>query len=280
MSEVEQLKSPQRIFNKLISFTLDVLTLMGNPIWVVDTSSGVDVENLFNRPGLIIEKEPNSEVRREEGVQLQPYVLQMIDRMKQWFDDISGNSEPSRGIASGGVTAASAIEALQSAANTRLRQKSRNLDAFMQNFGQMYLSRVFQYYNAPRIFRITNNQSVTQYFKFHVDKDVEGNKIARVSKYKQGDDGQYYLDPENQYSLQGRFDVKISTGSSLPFEKSRIEQQTFNLYDRKIIDEEEVLKNLKYPNAEQVIKRMADKAAQMAAMQAPQPSAPGGAPPV
>jgi hypothetical protein len=72
---------------------------------------------------------------------------------------------------------------------------------------------------------ITNNQNVTQYFKFHVDKDEYGNKVARVQKYSQGDDGQYYLDPENQYSLQGRFDVKISTGSSLPFEKSRVEQQ-------------------------------------------------------
>lgn len=279
MSEVEQLESPQKIFNKLISFALDVLTLMGNPIWIVDTSSGVDVENLFNRPGLIVEKEPGSEVRREEGVQLQPYVLQMIDRMKSWFDDISGSNDVSRGVRPEGVTAASAIEALQSAANTRLRQKSRNLDAFMQNFGQMYLSRVFQYYSAPRVFRITNNQNVTQYFKFHVDQNETGDKIARVQKYSQGDDGKYYLNPENQYNLQGRFDVKISTGSSLPFEKSRVEQQAFNLFDRKIIDEEEVLKTLRYPNAEQVMKRMTDRAAQIAAMQAP-PSAPGGQPPV
>lgn len=280
MSEVEQLESPQKIFNKLISFALDVLTLMGNPIWIVDTSSGVDVDNLFNRPGLIVEKEPNSEVRREEGVQLQPYVLQMIDRMKSWFDDISGSNDVSRGVRPEGVTAASAIEALQSAANTRLRQKSRNLDAFMQNFGQMYLSRVFQYYSAPRVFRITNNQQVTKYFKFHVDTDIEGNKIARVQQYQAGEDGKYFLSPETQYSLQNRFDVKISTGSSLPFEKSRVEQQTFNLYDRGIIDSEEVMKNIKYPNAEQVIKRMAEKAAQQAAMNQPPPSAPGGAPPV
>ena len=81
MSEVEQLESPQKIFNKLLSFSLDILTMTGNPIWIVDTNSGVDAENLINRPGLIVEKEPGSEVRREAGGDIQPSVLQMIDRL-------------------------------------------------------------------------------------------------------------------------------------------------------------------------------------------------------
>ena len=278
ISEVEQLESPQKIFNKLVSFTLDVLTLMGNPIWIVDNTSGVDTDNLFNRPGLIVEKDPGSEVRREEGVQLQPYVLQMIDRMKQWFDDISGSNDVSRGVRPEGVTAASAIEALQDAAQTRLRQKTRNIDAFMQNFGQMYLSRAFQYYNSPRVFKITNDQNVTKYFKFHIDQvDEMGpdgvstgqkQKVARVRPFQQGADGKYYLGEEKQYDARRKFDVKIGTGSSLPFEKSRIESQSYNLFDRGIIDAEEVLKNIKYPNAEAIAKRMAEKQMQQAQAQA------------
>ena len=280
ISEVEQLESPQKIFNKLLSFTLDVLTLMGNPIWVVDNTSGVDTDNLFNRPGLIVEKEPGSEVRREEGVQLQPYVLQMIDRMKIWFDDISGSAEVSRGMRPEGVTAASAIEALQNAQQTRLRQKSRYIDAFMQDFGQMYLSKVFDKYDVPRIFRITNNENTTKYFKFHVEKQkdpVTGQekKIAKVREYNQGADGAYYEGEEKELSVQKMFDVKISMGSALPFEKNRLEDQSFKLFEAGIIDAEEVLKNMRYPNAEAVMQRMQRKAeaAAMAElqMQAPAP---------
>lgn len=266
MSEIEQLESPQKIFNKLISFTLDVLTLMGNPVWIVDNTSGIDTDNIVNRPGLVIEKEPGSEVRREEGVQLQPYVLQMIDRMKGWFDDVHGMQEASRGVRPEGVTAASAIEALQDASQTRLRLKGRNIDAFMQEFGQMYSSRVFQYYRSPRIFRITNNENVNKYFKFHVD-DVEdpitgqSKRVAKVRDYNQGDDGNFYQSEEKQYDLSRRFDVRISTGSSMPFQKSKDESQAMQLFDRGIVDAEEVLKRLKYPNAEMILKRMADKAA-------------------
>jgi len=266
MSEVEQLESPQKIFNKLLSFTLDVLTLMGNPIWVVDNTSGVDTDNLFNRPGLIVEKNPSSEVRREEGVQLQPYVLQMIDRMKLWFDDISGSTDVSRGAQPEGVTAASAIEALQQAQQTRLRQKSKNIDAFMQDFGQLYLSLVFENYSVPKVFRITNDDNTIKYFKFHIDQDpVDPNiKRARIKDVHVNEQGQQVEGEEKVYDIRRKFDVKISLGSALPFEKNRIEEQSIKLFQLGIIDAEEVMKNLKYPNYQAVLQRIAMQAQQQA----------------
>lgn len=284
MSEVEQLESPQKIFNKLISFSLDVLTLMGNPVWKVGTGSGVDTDNLFNRPGLIIEADDITQVKREEGVQLQPYVLQLIDRMKLWFDDISGSTDSSRGVRPEGVTAASAIEALQEAAQTRLRQKTRNIDSFMQDFGKMYASRALEKYDVPRVHRVTGLDNSLKYFKFHIEKQAiteekpvidpitgmqigveqvptgEYRKVAKVRNFATGQDGKQYAEmEEREFVIQGEFDVRVNTGSSLPFEKSRIEQQTYALFDRQIIDAEEVLKNIKYPNAQAVLQRQLEK---------------------
>jgi len=286
ISEIEQLESPQKIFNKLVSFALDVLTLMGNPIWKVPSTAGIDTDNLFNRPGLILEYDGDQAPTREEGVQLQPYVITLIDKIKLSFDDISGDNDVSRGVKPEGVTAASAIEALQEAQRTRQRQKARNIDAFMQDFGQMYLSRVFQYYTAPKIFRITDNQNVTKYFKFHVEKQVDAvtgdeKKVARIARFEEkvdpisGDTAGYAEAPEQQYEIRARFDVRINTGSSLPFEKSRVEQQSYALFDRGIIDTEEVLKNIRYPNAQAVMNRMAQKALEQ---QQAQMNAQGGAP--
>jgi len=296
ISEIEQLESPQKMFNKLISFTLDVLTLMGNPIWVVDTNSGIDTDNLFNRPGLIVEKEPGSEVRREEGVQLQPYVLNLINEVKLWFDDVSGSNDVSRGQRPEGVTAASAITALQDAQQTRTRQKSRNLDAFLQDMGKMYASRVFQFYDTPRVFRVTGqDQQASNYFKFHVEKvpamdemgqpTGETHTIARVRNINFDANGQAFEAEEKQYQMKGEFDVRVVSGSGLPFEKARLEQQSLNFFDRGIIDAQEVLKNVKYPGAEVVLARMAEKAQQaaqnqaMAQAQGGKGPAPAGPPP-
>lgn len=309
VSDVEPLNDIQINYNKIWSFALDVLELMGNPVWVVSQDSGVDTDNIYNRPGLIIEPaEANSRVERVEGVQLQPFVLQMAQMIKQSFDEIAGDEDVSRGLNPPGVTAGNAIEALQQTAQTRQRQKSRFLDAFLQQLGQMYLSRVFQFRTAPQVYRLTNNQNVTKYFKFHVDDRIvmgepqvdpitgeqvppqpvlgpDGQpEIQKVVNYAEvGPQGELIQGTEKELIVQGKFDVRVSTGSSLPFVKNQKKADAFQLFDRQVIDAEELLKTIEYPNWEAVLARMQQKAmeaaqaqmmAQAQALPTSEPSAP------
>lgn len=284
ISEVEQLASPQKIFNKIVSFTLDVLTLMGNPVWIVDSSSGVDTRKLVSKPGLIIQKNKDSEVRREEGTRLQPYVFQLLDRLEGWFNGISGDQDISQGITQPGVTANAAIENLQNAAQTRVRQKMRNMDGSLTCVGRQYVSRALQFYETPRVFRLTNNENVQSFFKFHVERrptqiinklpdgtSAKVNKklpdgteemetVANIRKYVENDEGK--LVPENQdrqFIVRGSFDVKVNTASGLPFHKSETEVRVFKLFELGIIDEKEVLARLEYPNAEEILIRLEQK---------------------
>jgi hypothetical protein len=273
VSEVEQLESPQKVFNKLLNASLEILNLTGNPIWIVDTASGVDPEQLVNRTGLVVEKEPGSEVRRESGVQLSPVALSLIDRMEVWFNNVAGTQDVSQGKTPGSITAASAIEQLQEAARTRIRQKQRNLDSFIRDIGRQYSEIVLENYTKPRVFRITNNEGSTEYFRFNISKEPSNNfdgesTIATVTRYIKGEmDGNDVFmenDPVKMTLQSANFDVRINTGSTLPFTTADKEQKAFNLFDRQVIDAEELLKIMDFPNREQILERMNQKQAAMA----------------
>lgn len=293
VSEVEPLESPQKIFNKTLSFALDIMTLTGNPIWVVDTTSGVDTDNITNRPGMIIEKEPGSEVRREAGVDINPAVFQLVDRIRSWFNDTAGSQDVTRGAKPEGITAMGAITALQEAAQTRLRLKARHLDSFIQQMGQLYVSRVFQFYTAPRIFRLTNDQGAAQYFKMHIEPvmDEMGQPVtnpdgtparkALVRSYLQNPEtGEYSEDLEaKEFQVRGKFDVKVGTGSSLPFAKAEKFAQAEKMFTMGAIDQQALLEASDYPNWETIMARMEAKAAEAAAMAAaPMPGDPAADP--
>ena len=275
ISECEQLESPQMVFNKILSYTLDVLLYCSNPTWLVDTSSDVDTDKLNNQPGLIIEKAPGSEVRREEGAQLNPGFLQVLDRLKEWFNQTAGQSEFSEGSAPGGVTAASAIEQLISASRTRIRQKQRNLDVYLKCVGKQYLNRVLQFYSVPRIYRITEKDGSNYFLKFAIEDqpDDQGNmrKSAVTQRIDYDEGNKRTVDGEvKRIIINGDLDIRVHSGSDLPFEASDKERKALALFDRQIIDAEEVLDQLQYPNKEKILARiqqMQQQAAQAAQQQ-------------
>jgi hypothetical protein len=269
VSEVEQLVSPQNMFNKIISFMMDCWSLTGNPVWVVDDTSGVDEENLVNRQGLVITKAQGSEVRREPGIQINPDLFRLTDSVRLFFNDMAGSQDVSRGAKPEGITAASAIQSLQEAAQTRLRLKSRNLDDFLQQAGQKWRNRTMQFTTVPKAYRITNNQAVQKYFKFHVDQAEDGTKVAKVRDFVQNPEtGQYSEALETrEFVVKGYMDTKATTGSSLPFAKTEKANMAFQLFDRGAIDQEELLTAVDYPNKEKVLQRMQMKAEQAAQAQ-------------
>ena len=274
VSEVEQLESPQIVFNKMLSFFLDSMALTGNPIWIVDSNSEVDTDNLANIPGSVVEKNPGSEVRREQGLGINPSAFALLDRLVGWFNTVAGQSgELSQGEAPGGVTAASAIEQLIRISRTRVRQKQRNLDGYMKDAGAQYMNRVLEFYTVPKIFRITNKDGSQMFRKFRVEREDGGQRRAVVSDFEQTANGQMIEGPERNIILKGRLDVRVTTGSELPFDVADNERKALALFDRGIIDVEEVLTRIEYPNKEKVLNRIAQQQ-QMAAQQ--QAAAPQG----
>jgi hypothetical protein len=287
LGEVDQTKGPQMVFNRLINFSLDVLALAGNPVWLSPVEGNINTSKMIGQPGLIVEYANGARPEVVPGVQLQPWVFQLVDRMEKWFNDIAGSQDVTRGVNPAGVTANAAIENLLDQAQKRVKQKMRNMDSMLTALGRQWLSLCFANYTSPQIYRLTNKDGVQQYFKFHVehrdsydesgqpmtgiDGNVKKTKFAIVRSYNQSEDGQYIPDDtQNEYQIKADFDVRVNTISGLPFTKSEQETRLFNLFDRQIIDATEVLTRLEYPNRDQILQRMSQAQAQ----QAQQPQGP------
>lgn len=269
MGEVKQLQSPQVAVNKIFSYILDVLMLMGNPIWLVDSNSGVDTDNIFNIPGAIIEKNPGTHVSRVEGVQLQPYIVQTLELlMNRIMDKISGVHDVSRGVSPSSASSGTAIDLLQEAAQTKLRAKSRNIEFFLKKIGDLMVSRILQYYTVPRIIRITNDDRAAKYFKFFVKEDTDETgqvqKIASVEEFQLNQQTSAY-EPMGikEYQIKSGLDVRVSTGSTLPFAKAQRAAMAERFFDKGIIGPEELLEAVEYPGKEKILENLKMRQSQM-----------------
>jgi hypothetical protein len=128
----------------------------------------------------------------------------------------------------------------------------RNLDATFEQIGSRYVSRVTQFYTVPRVARVTGKDGAQKYFRFEINENDNG-RYARVSKYNRDT---MTWEQSRDIPINRQLDIKATTGSSLPFAKAQNESRLFNLFDRQVIDAEELLRGIDYPNVDAVIDRM------------------------
>ena len=273
IGEVEQLKSPQKMINRLLSFMMDTVVLMGNPIWVSDVGA-IDTDQVTNQPGLIVEKTPGSDVHREPGVGLPGNFLSVYQLCIDAFDRIFGSGEISQGAAPGGVTSGIALDSLQEAAQTRIRQKARNLEKFLNEIGTLYASRVLQFYNTPRLITINSEGeglNIKQ-FKFQINQDPENVDfyVAKVTEVVPQDQAQAQEGQTKVFRTKGIFDVRATVGSNLPFAKRAKADTAMKLFQLGVLTPKRLLKDLDYPHADEIVGELEKQQAAQAQAQAQQ----------
>lgn len=286
--EVDQLKGPQIIIDKLISYAMDIFSLTGNPVWTVSTASGVEPESILNQPGLIISHTPGNAPVRQPGMEVQGSLFATLDRMMDYFDKISGVHDVSRGAAPLNASGV-AIDSLQEAAQTKIRLKARNIEAWLTRAGQQMQARVLQFYSIPRIFRVTDNENTEKFFKFAIDETVdESGELQRVATVQDIEPveneagGQAFTPTQTrQFEIKSNFDTRVSVGSSLPFRKAQREARARELFQLGIYDAEDLLTDLEHPRKEQILEKLqAREQAQAEQAQQQQGAIPPQEPPV
>ncbi len=184
--EVAQLLSPQKHMNELNNAILDNAKTTANMPWIVDKNAGIGYGKITSRPGLVIRKNPGTEVRREQPPSMPAYVVNAVELYKQDMEQISGVFDTLKGNSETGVYTAQGILALQEAGQARIRLKVKLLEDSLGKLAQMWFSRMKQFWKEDRWLRITRM------------------------------DGSYDFRIMRKGVLEHDFDIKIMAGSTMP----------------------------------------------------------------
>lgn len=248
MSEVEMLVSVQKEICNLYNDIIDNAHLNGNAPWIMDKNSGVEKNSLTNDKGLVVRKNPGTEVRREAPPSMPAYMQNIINDLKYDVQIISGVFDATRGERPMSITSGVAIQALQDSSQGRIRLKTQNLEYLLSELGSMWVQCIQQFWVTPRTIRIMggsyepdvipimiNGQPIV--FR-EIDKDV----------------------------IDGDFDIEIKTGSTMAVNKSaRFEQvlrmaQTPAEDGMPMIDRRVLLEYSELENVDDIIERFQEQA--------------------
>lgn len=188
--EVAQLLSPQKYMNELNNSILDNAKATANMPWIVDKNAGIGYGTITNRPGLIIRKNPGSDVRREQPPNMPIYVINAVETYKSDMEQISGIFNTVKGNSETGVYTAQGILALQEAGQVRVRLKVKLLEESLGTIAQMWYSRMKQFWNKERWINVVKP------------------------------DGSYDMKLFTTDPLKYDYDIKITAGSTMPVNRS------------------------------------------------------------
>lgn len=188
---VTQLVSPQTELNKRKAQIAENAARLGNPPLLRPRGSDWEYSGL---PGGEIVYD-NTGSPSDVPTFLQPpempgYVREDIERTLSSIEDISGQHEVSKGNVPSGVTAASAINLLQEADDTRLGPDIADMERTIADAGKRIAWLMQHYYSDERMMRIA------------------------------GDDGAWDIRPFRGKQLEGNDDVQVQAGSSMPRSKA------------------------------------------------------------
>ena len=255
MSEVEVLVTIQKEICSLYNDVIDNAHLNGNAPWIIDKNSGVEKGSLTNDKGLVVRKNPGTEVRRETPPSMPAYIQNIINDLKYDVQVVSGVYDATRGERPASITSGVAIQALQDSSQGRIRLKTQNLEYLLTELGSMWVKYMQQFWTLPRTIRIMGGK----YEPDSMPIMIEGQPIS----FKEVD----------KDMIDGDFDIEIKTGSTMAVNRSAKFEQILRMAQTPaedgmpLVDRRIVLEYSELENVDDIIKRF-DEQAQMNAEQA------------
>lgn len=154
-SVIVALRALQREYNRTRSQVVEAKNRMAKP-QLTAVEGSVDPHKITSEPGQVIFYKAGFNPPTPLPLQgLPAYVLQELDRIVLDMEDISAQHQVSKGNVPPGVTAATAISYLQEKDDSVLSHTYASIEQGMEKLGRQILSYVVQFWDVPRIIKVT-----------------------------------------------------------------------------------------------------------------------------
>ena len=216
---VDIMKDPQMYIDKLNQIIIKNAFMAGKKRWFVKQSSSINLDQFADWDKDFVEVAGNLDENNLREFTVNPLPPFIVDHLQMKIDELketSGNRDFSQGGTSSGVTAASAIAALQEAGSKLSRDMIKTSYRAFQQINYIVLELIRQFYDEIRSFRITGENGADQYVQFD-------NRHIRE---------QMMIDPMTGETDFRRpvFDIKITSQKQSPFNKIAQNELAKELY--------------------------------------------------
>lgn len=216
---IDVMKSPQIYIDKLDQIVLKNAAMIGKPRFFASDSTNVNLEEFADWSKDFVKVEGMIDETRLRQIQVNSLPAYIYNHMQMKIDELketSGNRDFSQGSTQSGVTAASAIAALQEAGSKLSRDMIKTSYRAHRQINQLVFELLRQFYTEERYFRIDGPNGGYEFMPF----DNSGIKYEKRQ------------DPLTGELVTRRpvFDIKVQSQKQSPFSREAQNERAKELY--------------------------------------------------
>lgn len=214
---VDVMKNPQEYIDSLDSSVLEYAEWCAEPHYFVPIGAGINPDDIRDKKKFIEVSALSDQIKQMEVQSIDGNVLNVRNLKIEELKETSGNTDFAQGSTGSGVTAASAIAALQEAGSKLSRDMIKNTYEVYADMCTLAIELMRQFYTTARVYRITMPNSEYA-FESISSQDLGGVPEAKTMFGE---------------AIGGRkpyFDIKVDAQKSSPFSRAAQNELALNLY--------------------------------------------------
>lgn len=263
---IELGKNQQAYIDKLDQLISEAALYSARPrFFVKEGMAGVNKSQFLDLSIPLVEVSAGSldenVIRKIDPVSLPGFISDHRKTKIEELKEVLGNRDFAQGGTSGGVTAASAITALQNSGDKLSRDMINQSYAAISDVVMLVIELIRQYYNEERTFRITGDDESVSYIRYS-NENIKNKKMGSLSQkaieFLKG----FGFDVDSEAGRSAKFDVTLSVEKNNPYQRGQHNQLILTLYQMGVLNPQNaqlgsfIISNLSFDGKDKILEEL------------------------